>query len=94
MLFFVFVLTIFIEYEGGTPVFPSVLANLKRNSGDILVWVQSLLVQCILKQAQKTVELSKDNSGSRSEATSIRSIGHRLMIPYTREGMGKVRVDK
>ena len=29
-----------------------------------------------------------------SEATCIRYIGHRLMIPYTGEGMGKVRVDK
>ena len=57
----------------------------------------------IFKQTQRAVELSIGQVLEAvqnqlvlialPEATCILSIGHRLMIPYTGEGMDKVRVD-
>ena len=72
------------------PVFPPGLANLKRNPGTGLIHLKFIV---IFKQVQSAVELSyRTGSWSRSESagtnstvksSSIRSIGHQMMVPYT-----------
>ena len=86
-------------------MFPSGLTNLKRNSGQNhgvgLIPLKSILfsnkpkelLNCNIRQV-----LEADQNQlvpiAMTEATCIRSIGHRLMIPYTEEGMGEVRINK
>ena len=93
-----------INSYAGKPVFPLGQANLRRNPGENLgVGLIPLKSIVIFKQAQRAVELSSGQaleadqnqlvSIALSEATCIRSIGHRLMISYTGE-WASVRVDK
>ena len=90
---------------GGTPVFPSGLANLKRNPGEN-PGVNSIPLKSIVtfKQAQSSVELSFwAGSRSRSESAGTNSTIRSCLYPVNRtltddpiygEGMGKVTVDK
>ena len=82
-------------------MFSSGLDNLKRNPGVDSIPLKSIE---IFKQAQRAVELSTEQvleadqnqllSIALSEATCIRSKGHRPIIPYTGEEWASVRVDK
>ena len=92
-------------FNWGTPVFPSGLANLKRNPGEnFVVGLIPLKSIVIFKQAQITAELSfRADSWSRSESAGINStvrsylyLVNRTPIddPVYGEELGKMRVDK
>ena len=86
-------------------MFPPGLTNFKRNPGENadvgsiplkFIVIFKKLKEMLNCQIGQVLEADQNQlvAISLSEAPCIMPIGHRLMIPFTREGMGKVRVNE